>query len=124
MNESTSISKQEHEPGTHPDWPAPIKTTGAIAWMRDNLFSSPLNTILTVLAAYFLYTIIPPIVDWMFVEAVWSAENRSGATSSRARGHAASRATAIGLTLATAFRLIESQSFRGRPLADPTAHVF
>ncbi|HIP63723.1 MAG TPA: amino acid ABC transporter permease, partial [Deltaproteobacteria bacterium] len=34
-------------PGTHPDWPPPVSTSGPLAWTRKNLFSSPLNTVLT-----------------------------------------------------------------------------
>ena len=75
MNESTS--NQEYAPGTHPDLPAPIKTTGPIAWMRDNLFSSPFNIVLTLLAVWFLWTIIPPMINWMLVESIWTADNRN-----------------------------------------------
>jgi len=67
---------QEFEPGTHPDWKAPIATSGPIAWMRDNLFSSPFNVILTLLAFWFLWTIIPPIIDWAVIESVWNATDR------------------------------------------------
>ena len=76
MNESTMTS-QQHEPGTHPDLPAPIRTTGAIAWMRHNLFSSPFNIILTLLAAWILWTIIPPVLNWVFVESILTADNRN-----------------------------------------------
>ena len=76
MNESTSSSQQDYAPGTHPDWPAPIKTTGPFAWTRKNLFSSPLNAILTLLAAWLLWTIVPPAIDWIVIESVWSAEDR------------------------------------------------
>ncbi|MDB3918065.1 amino acid ABC transporter permease, partial [bacterium] len=41
--------EQEFAPGNHPDLPPPIRTTGIIGWSRKNLFSSPLNTILTLL---------------------------------------------------------------------------
>ena len=76
MNDTTT-PKQEFEPGKHPDWPAPVSTTGPIAWMRENLFSSPLNVILTVLIAWVLWSIIPPVIEWAFVDAVWSAEDRN-----------------------------------------------
>jgi general L-amino acid transport system permease protein len=75
MNQTTANTNQ-YAPGTYPDLPAPIKTTGAVAWVRINLLSSPLNIILTVLAVWFLWSIIPPMVDWMFLDAVWSAESR------------------------------------------------
>jgi len=34
-----------------PDMPPPVKTVGVFAWMRANLFSSWLNTLLTLFAA-------------------------------------------------------------------------
>ena len=77
MNESTSNTQQEYAPGMHPTWPAPIKTSGSIAWMRDNLFSSPLNIILTILAAWFLWSVVPAVFNWVLVESVWTAENRN-----------------------------------------------
>ncbi len=76
MNDNAATPKQEHEPGTHPNWPAPILTSGPIAWMRDNLFSSPFNVILTLLALWVLWIIIPPIINWVFIEAIWSATDR------------------------------------------------
>ncbi len=76
MNETTTTTQKDYVPGTHPDWPAPIKTTGAVAWVRMNLLSSPLNVMLTVLAIWFLWSIIPPMVEWMFLDAVWEANDR------------------------------------------------
>ena len=48
MNQTTTNSK-EYAPGTYPDLPAPVITTGAVGWVRTNLLSSPLNIFLTVL---------------------------------------------------------------------------
>ena len=53
----------------------PMRTSGAIHWLRENLFSSPLNTILTLVILYFLYSIIPGIVDVLIIKAVWVAED-------------------------------------------------
>jgi general L-amino acid transport system permease protein len=55
--------------------PPPPATSGAIGWLRANLFSSVPNTILTVLAIAFLAVTIPPVVRWGVVDAVWSAPN-------------------------------------------------
>ena len=51
---------------SHPDLPPPTSETGIIGWLRHNLFSSWLNTLLTVAAAYVLYKIFPPFFDWAF----------------------------------------------------------
>jgi len=66
-----------YEPGTHPDLPPPRLTTGPIGWMRENLFSSPVNAIMTFVAVWFLWTIIPPILDWALFDAVWTAQSRA-----------------------------------------------
>jgi general L-amino acid transport system permease protein len=56
----------------HPDLPPPAATTGALGWLRKNLFDSPLNGALTLLALYILYLVVPPLVEWAFVKADWS----------------------------------------------------
>ncbi len=71
-----SSTPQDYVPGTHPDLPPPVGTTGAIGWARKNLFSSPLNIALTLISVYILISIIPPLVDWALVKSVWTAENR------------------------------------------------
>lgn len=60
-----------YPPGGHPDLPPPVSQVGAVGWMRSNLFSSPANVVLTILAIYFLYEIVPPILNWMFFDAVF-----------------------------------------------------
>ena len=64
-------------PGTHPDLKPPLASTGAIKWLRDNLFSSPTNTILTLLSIFLLYQIIPPLYGWMIQDAVLDATSRN-----------------------------------------------
>ena len=53
----------------------PARASGIVLWGRENLFSSPLNIILTVLSLGLLVWIVPPILKWAFVDAVWSAGN-------------------------------------------------
>jgi len=59
-----------------PDRPAPAQTVGVVGWMRRNLFSSPANTALTLIGAYFAYWVIATVVDWALIDAVWQAETR------------------------------------------------
>ena len=66
-----------YAPGTHPDLPPPVRTTGVIGWARQNLFSSPFNIVLTLLGAWFLASAIPPFVEWAFVKSVWVAGSRN-----------------------------------------------
>src|SRR3954451_8182757 len=53
----------------------PQRTHGIIAWLKANLFNSVFNTILTLLALYFLAMAIPAAIRWAFIDAVWSAPN-------------------------------------------------
>jgi general L-amino acid transport system permease protein len=50
----------------------PISQIGAILWLRTNLFSSWINTVLTATSLYFLYLMIPPLLDWMIFNASFS----------------------------------------------------
>ena len=70
-------SAPRYAPGTHPDLPPPVRTTGLVGWARQNLFSSPFNIVLTLLGAWFLVSVIPPFVDWAFVKSVWVADSRN-----------------------------------------------
>ena len=51
--------------------PAPRSTSGAVAWMRKNLFATTTDTVLTVLAGLFLLWVIPPLFGWFLGNAVW-----------------------------------------------------
>ena len=73
---SDSHSAKNYLPGTHPDLPPPVRTTGPIAWMRINLFSSPLNIALTIASVWILWSIVPGILNWVVFNAVWSATDR------------------------------------------------
>ncbi|MBL9035261.1 MAG: ABC transporter permease subunit [Rhodospirillaceae bacterium] len=55
-----------------PDLPPPITAAGPIAWMRDNLFSSPLNIVLTLISVYLIYKVVPPVLQWAIFDATWT----------------------------------------------------
>ncbi|MBA6115521.1 amino acid ABC transporter permease [Pseudomonas putida] len=63
-----------------PDMPPPVKTVGVLAWMRANLFSSWLNTLLTLFAVYLVWLIVPPLVQWAFIDANWVGTTRADCT--------------------------------------------
>ncbi len=69
-------ASQNYETGQHPDLPPPLSEVGILGWLKHNLFSSPLNTVMTILAIWFLWAFIPPVLDWMLFDAVWSADSR------------------------------------------------
>ncbi len=61
----------------HPDLPPPANTMGLLAWVRRNLFSSPLNIALTGLAVYLLWVSVPPLLNWTLFNATWSGDTRA-----------------------------------------------
>ena len=58
-----------------PPSPPPPSAAGAGAWLRENLFRGPVNSALTILALLFLVWLIPQVVQWAFVDAVWFASS-------------------------------------------------
>lgn len=57
--------------------PAPISSSGIVGWVRANLFPSVSQGVLTVICLYVLYLIIPPLVSFLFTDAVWSGADRT-----------------------------------------------
>jgi general L-amino acid transport system permease protein len=51
--------------------PPPGKVFGPMAWMRNNLFDGWFNTVLTLVAVYLIYLIIPPLLEWAIFKASW-----------------------------------------------------
>ncbi len=54
----------------------PSGEIGVVGWIRKNLFSSPSNTILTLIGLFLLYLVVPGTLNWGIFDAVWSGENR------------------------------------------------
>jgi len=57
--------------GGLPDKPAPIRTDGAVAWMRDNLFNGVFNSILSLAALALVVYALPPALGWLIFNANW-----------------------------------------------------
>jgi general L-amino acid transport system permease protein len=57
--------------GEKTELPPPKTQVGVIGWLRANLFNSWFNSLLTVLAIYILISTVPPLIDWLFLDAVW-----------------------------------------------------
>ena len=47
-----------------PPVPPPVRERGAIKWLRENLFSGPLNILLTLLAAWLLWLALKDLLPW------------------------------------------------------------
>jgi general L-amino acid transport system permease protein len=54
----------------------PVLVGGPIAWVRENLFASPLQGLLTLAAVYLVYVIVPPIINFFLIDAVWTGSDR------------------------------------------------
>ena len=61
--------------------PAPSNTKGLVHWLRDNLFSTPLNVALTTLGIAILFWVIPPFVKWAYVDANFVGTTREDCVS-------------------------------------------
>lgn len=59
-----------------PPMPPPITERGAVKWMRENLFSSPLNIILTVLGVVVIFWLVKSSLPW-WLNSVWNATSLS-----------------------------------------------
>jgi general L-amino acid transport system permease protein len=57
--------------------PPPAASTGFVGWMRANLFSSLGNTILTLACAALVLWAMPPLLRFLFIDAVWSGSDRA-----------------------------------------------
>ena len=64
--------RREEEPVLAP----PRSEVGAVGWMRANLFSSVTNSILTILGILLVIWIVPPIIQWALIDAVWVGDGR------------------------------------------------
>ncbi len=81
-------TEQSYPAGEHPSMAPPVTEVGIIGWVRHNLFSSTTNIVITVLTLYFLYLIVPPMLNWIFLDAVFSADSRDDCRAlARAAGH-------------------------------------
>ena len=50
----------------------PSNQSGIILWLKINLFSSTLNSVLTLFTLYILYLTIPPLLNWMVFDATFN----------------------------------------------------
>ena len=69
---SIAFVRTQDSPATAP----PVAVGGVGGWLKENLFATPRDTVLTILTFLFLVWMIPPVVDWAFISAVWDGESR------------------------------------------------
>jgi general L-amino acid transport system permease protein len=54
----------------------PVPTGGIVAWARQNLFNGWKNTLLTLVSLYLIWLIVPPLVKFLIIDAVWDGAGR------------------------------------------------
>jgi len=55
----------------------PGSTVGFIGWARKSLFSSIPNTLLTLFSLYIMWLVLPPLIRFLFIDAVWNGASRA-----------------------------------------------
>ena len=56
---------------------APSDTKGVGHWVKTNLFATPVDSVLTIISALFIAWYLPPILNWLFIDAAWTGPDRS-----------------------------------------------
>jgi len=59
-----------------PAAPPPLSETSVMGWIQKNLFSSVLNSLLTIVTLFIVYSAVKGLSVWGLVDAVWVADNR------------------------------------------------
>ena len=61
--------------------PAPANQKGIASWLRENLFSSVKDSILTIMGLSLIVWFLPGLINWLFVNAVWTGTDRTFCTT-------------------------------------------
>ena len=69
-----------------PTLPPPFSEKGPVAWARKNLFATPFDTALSLMAILFLAWLLPPLFVWLFVDAQWTGTDRTFCTTAAQGG--------------------------------------
>jgi len=62
----------------------PAERTGLVGWLQANLFSTPANIALTLVCALLFVWVVPPLLRFLLLDAVWSGANREACLASPA----------------------------------------
>ncbi|OCP00908.1 MULTISPECIES: amino acid ABC transporter permease [unclassified Ensifer] len=54
----------------------PVAEGGIVHWLRENLFATPKDTVLTIIGALALAWLLPPAIQWLFLDAAWTGGGR------------------------------------------------
>ena len=62
--------------------PPPASMTGAIGWLRQNLLSTPFNIALTAVLVLLFAWVVPELVKFLLIDAVWTGSDRDACLES------------------------------------------
>lgn len=71
-------------PSAMPTNKHPASVSGALMWMRKNLFSSWFNSLLTIFCLWLMWLVVPPLLNWVIFQANWVGTARSDCTKAGA----------------------------------------
>ena len=69
-----------------PDLPPPSSVVGPVAWVRSNLLSSPFNMLLTAFVLWLIWLIVPGILNWVLIDAIYAGDTRDVCLGDNATG--------------------------------------
>ena len=72
MSASSGVTRETYIFEPMQDLPAPLQSVGILGWLRENLFSSKINSLLTFVALFILWKTVPPLISWAIIDATWS----------------------------------------------------
>ncbi|MGB6010425.1 MAG: amino acid ABC transporter permease [Desulfobacterales bacterium] len=75
----TKVTVEQTEEAIKP----PATSVGFIGWIKGNLFNGWFNSGLTIVTLYFLWITVPPLIQWAFVDSLWTS---TGAECHKAGG--------------------------------------
>ncbi len=65
------VQKPTADPQTAEALRPPVTHVGVVGWLRANLFNGPWNSLLTLLVLFAFWKLIPPLVQWAFIDSHW-----------------------------------------------------
>ena len=67
--------------------PPPMLHTGIFGWMRGNLLSTPTNIALSIFSVLIIAWLVPPLVRFLIIDAVWTGVDREACLVSLEQSH-------------------------------------
>ena len=69
---------------SRPARPSSNQASRILFWVRKNLFSSWSNSLLTLLCVWLIWSFLPPLLNWAFLQANWVGSSRAACTKAGA----------------------------------------